>query len=115
MVSTPSGPAPAHHLAPAQLSSGSNIFEQLGRAYTLVAFTEDRRPVTAFQDAARALRIPLQVVVDTSDGVRTAYGSRYILVRPDQYVAWAGDQLPANAAALLARAAGRAAGDATGA
>jgi 4-hydroxyisophthalate hydroxylase len=104
-----------HHLAPAPLSSGSNIFERLGRSFTLVALTEDRRPLRAFQAAARALRIPLHVVVDTFDDVRAAYGHRYILVRPDQYVAWTGSQLPADAAALLATVAGQDVGDTTGA
>jgi 2-polyprenyl-6-methoxyphenol hydroxylase-like FAD-dependent oxidoreductase len=102
-----------HHLPPAPLSSGGNIFEHLGRSYTLVAFTEDRRPVVAVRDAAEALGIPLRAVVDSFDGARTAYGSRYILVRPDQYVAWTGDQLPTDAAALLRRVAGRASDDAT--
>jgi 4-hydroxyisophthalate hydroxylase len=98
---------PGHHLAPALLSSGSNVFEQLGRSHTLVAFTDHERPVADFQDAARALGIPLRVVVDTLDGGRTAYASRYILVRPDQFVAWAGNEMPANADALLRRVAGR--------
>lgn len=99
---------PGHHLAPAQLSSGSNIFEQLGRSSTLVALSRDRAPAMAFRDAAQALRMPLRVVVDTSAELRAAYGSRYILVRPDQYVAWTGSQLPTNASALLRRVAGSA-------
>jgi 4-hydroxyisophthalate hydroxylase len=102
-----------HHLAPALLSSGRNIFEYLGRSYSLVAFTGDQRPVVAFQEAARALRMPLNVVADRADGAHAGYGSRYILVRPDQYVAWTGNQLPADPAALLRRVTGRAAGDAT--
>jgi hypothetical protein len=96
-----------HHLAPALLSSGRNTIEQLGRCYTLVAFTEDRGPVLAIRDAAGALEMPLDVVVDAGDGARDAYGCRYILVRPDQYVAWAGNKLPADAVALLRRVAGR--------
>ena len=97
---------PGHHLAPAVLSSGGNIFERLGRSYTLVAFTGDPGPVTAFRHAARGLRIPLRVVIDTGDSCRAAYGSRYILVRPDQYVAWTGNQQPTNTAGLLRRVAG---------
>jgi 4-hydroxyisophthalate hydroxylase len=97
-----------HHLAPALLSSGGNIFEQLGNSYTLVAFTGDPREVMAFQDAARALRIPLRVVVDAPDGARAAYASRYILIRPDQYVAWTGDELPMSSGALLGLVTGRA-------
>ncbi len=97
---------PGHHLAPAVLSSGSNVFEQLERSYALVAFTEDRQQVTAFSDAAQALRIPLRVVIDTSDGARASYASRYILVRPDQYVAWTGRELPTNAATFLHKVVG---------
>jgi 4-hydroxyisophthalate hydroxylase len=99
-----------HHLAPALLSSGSNIFEQLRRSYTLIALADDGEAVISFRDAAAALQLPLRVVVDTFDGARAAYASRYILVRPDQYVAWTGDQLP-TAAALLHRAAGKATAD----
>ncbi len=95
-----------HHLAPASLSSGCNIFEELGRGYALVALTGDRRPAAAFQAAAGKLRMPLRVLADTFDGQRTAYKRRFILVRPDQYVAWTGNELPANATGLLRRVAG---------
>ena len=100
-----------HHLAPAVLSTGRNVYELLGRSHALVSFSADQRPVMAFLDAARALRIPLKLITDTSEGARTAYGSRYILVRPDQYVAWAGDQLPTSAVALLRRVVGSAVGE----
>jgi hypothetical protein len=96
-----------HHLAPAVLSTGGNVFEQLGRCYTLVAFTEDPWPAPALADAARDLGMPLRVVADPSDdGARAAYGSRYILIRPDQHVTWTANQLPASPAGLLRRAAG---------
>jgi 4-hydroxyisophthalate hydroxylase len=97
-----------HHLSPALLSSGRNVFEELGRDYTLIALTPDHAPVAAFQDAAHAMAMPLDVLVDTLDGGSTAYGCRYILVRPDQHVAWAGNQPPADPAELLRRVAGRA-------
>jgi len=102
-----------HHLAPVPLSSGSNIFEQLHRTYTLIALAEDQRPVMAIRDAARTLRIPLRLLADTCEGARTAYRSRYILVRPDQYVAWTGNDLPTDASALLRRVAGRSIDDST--
>jgi 2-polyprenyl-6-methoxyphenol hydroxylase-like FAD-dependent oxidoreductase len=95
-----------HHLAPALLSSGRNVFSELGRGYTLIALTQDRAPIAAFHDAADAMLMPLHVVADTFDDGRTAYGCRYILVRPDQHVAWAGNQPPADPAELLSRAAG---------
>jgi 4-hydroxyisophthalate hydroxylase len=98
---------PGHHLAPAVLSSGRNVFEQLeSGAFTLIALAGHEEPVARTQAAARALRIPLRVIADTSGEARAAYGRRFILVRPDQHVAWAGDDLPADPATLLGRAVG---------
>jgi hypothetical protein len=48
------------------------------------------------------------VVQDRFEGEMQAYGARLVLVRPDQYVAWAGDAPPPDADALLRRVVGRA-------
>jgi 4-hydroxyisophthalate hydroxylase len=99
-----------HHLPPAALSCGANVFERLSPGFTLVALTADQRPSAAFQDAARELRMPLQVITDSFDGPRTAWARRLILVRPDQFVAWTANDPPADAASVLRRAAGATAG-----
>ena len=101
-----------HHLAPAPLSSGRDVFEELGPGYTLVALTEDRQPGRAFQAAAQELGLPMRVVTDTFEEPRTACKHRLILVRPDQYVAWTGDDAPASALGVLRRVAGNLAADA---
>ena len=95
-----------HHLAPAPLSSGGNVFERLDRGFTLIALTGDRQPAAEFQTAAAALGIPLRVIADTFTQERAAYRSRLILVRPDQHAAWTGNDLPADPAAVLRRAVG---------
>jgi 4-hydroxyisophthalate hydroxylase len=95
-----------HHLAPAKLSSGRNVYEELGRGYTLIALRQDPAPIAALKEAADALLLPLRVLADTFEDGRAAWERRYILVRPDQHVAWAGDQLPADPAQLLRRVAG---------
>jgi len=41
------------------LSPGRNVFEELGRDYTLIALTDDAAAVTAFRDAAEAMPMPL--------------------------------------------------------
>ena len=97
---------PGHHLAPALLSSGRDVFEELGREYTLIALTADPGPAAAFLAAASRLRVPLRVITDTFDGPRTAYRRPLILVRPDQYVAWTSDEAPADATGLLRRVIG---------
>jgi 2-polyprenyl-6-methoxyphenol hydroxylase-like FAD-dependent oxidoreductase len=94
-----------HHLAPQPLSSGRNVFEELSRtSFNLLAFDADAEPLDA---AARKLGIPLKVIRDSFRDARTAYESRLVLVRPDQFVAWAGERAPEDPAALMRRLAGR--------
>jgi hypothetical protein len=100
-----------HHLAPALLSSGHDIFEELGREYTLVALDQDPRAPAEFQGAARELGMPLRVITDTFDGPRAAYRHPFILIRPDQYVAWTGDEAPADVTGILRKVTGDHEGD----
>ncbi len=89
------------------LSPGGNVFERLGGGFTLITLGGGPEPAAEFQAAAAHLGIPLHVIADTPDGPRAAYQQRFVLVRPDQYVAWTGNDPPADAAAVLRRAAGR--------
>ncbi len=101
-----------HHLAPLVLSSGANVFARLAGGFTLIALGGDQEPAAAFQAAAADLGIPLHVIMDTFAGQRAAYRQRFILVRPDQHVAWTGNDPPADAAAVLRRAVGAGPGSA---
>ncbi len=95
---------PGYHLTPQPLSSGRNIFEELGEGFTLVDLgTGDAAP--AFEKAAAELNIPLKVVRDSAEGGREKYQTPLILVRPDQFVAWSGEK--ADAAQVLRRATGQ--------
>ena len=98
---------PGHHLPPAKLSSGRNVFEELGAGFTLLAFWSDAETPAAFEQAAKKLGIPLKTIADSYDGGREEYKSRLILVRPDQFVAWTSDTPPIDAAALLGKVVGR--------
>ncbi len=59
-----------------------------------------------FEESACELNMPLKVLRDTFTGGREAYGQKLILVRPDQYVVWNGNDAPADTRAVMARAAG---------
>jgi 4-hydroxyisophthalate hydroxylase len=95
-----------HHLAPRRLSSGRNVFEELSDGFTLLAFDADDPSVRSLSAAADQAHVPLKVIRDSYDGGREQYESRLVLVRPDQYVAWAADTAPSDPAALIARVVG---------
>lgn len=80
---------PGHHLAPGLLASGRNSYALLGQGFTL--FTEDRHGAATWRRMAKAMSIPLEIVI----GSVPAYECTHLLVRPDQFVAWSGDELTA--------------------
>jgi 4-hydroxyisophthalate hydroxylase len=96
-----------HHLAPAELRSGRNVFEELGDSFTLLAFDADDETMATFESAALSTNVPLKVVRDSFEEGRDRYESRLVLVRPDQFVVWAGDATPADAAMLFKHVTGQ--------
>ena len=93
-----------HHLAPLKLSDGRNVFEALGQGYTLIAFDAGDNTVAAIEAAAKDKGMPLTIVRDSFDGDSKAFEARFILVRPDQFIAWCGDE--GDAQEIVAKAAG---------
>ena len=89
-----------HHLAPAQLSDGRNVYETLGNGFVLLAFSIDAQTVRAFVEAATQLGVPLRVIEDTYQGERQRYAKPMVLVRPDQFVAWVGSSAVSQDQAL---------------
>src|SRR4051812_45228436 len=65
-----------HHLTPRQLSSGQNLFEQLGDGFTLVDLGAPPAMIADFARAAASLGVPHKVVSDPAAGNREFYRSR---------------------------------------
>ena len=92
-----------HHLAPGLTSSGSEVFPELGAGVTLLA--APGADTSGFEAAISELEMPLTVVaLDAASASR--YVAPLVLVRPDEYVAWAGTPSVVDAARVLATAIG---------
>jgi len=83
------------------------VFEELGGDFTLLAFDASDAAEMAFAIGAKALRMPLKIVRDSYDQGRRAFEAKFILVRPDRYVAWTANDMPGDPIAILARALAR--------
>lgn len=83
------------------LSAGRSLYDVLGSDLTLLVLADRAGSVHALTDAARARGVPLTVLDLRAPALSPGLGAALTLVRPDQYVAWCGDQLPADPAGLL--------------
>lgn len=82
------------------LDDGRSLYDALGDGYALL------RPAGAsagarIERAARARGVPLASVALGSPDAAELYGDRLVLVRPDQHVAWRGEEEPEEPEALI--------------
>ncbi|MGE0313493.1 MAG: FAD-dependent monooxygenase [Lautropia sp.] len=95
------------HLAPhAWLHDGSSLYDHFGTGFTLL--------VNGGPDDAAAVAggraggdVPLTVIAPAEPGIGALYEKRYTLIRPDQHVAWRGDDWPRDPTPLMDRVCGR--------
>jgi hypothetical protein len=77
----------------AWLDDGRSLFDRLGSGYTLLCF-EASTEATRLARAAATRGMPLAVEHVREPRVAALFGSGFALVRPDQHLAWHGDELP---------------------
>ena len=99
--SVPGGRAP--HL---WLDDGRSLYDALGFEFTLLRLGQRAPDAAPLVRAAAAPGMPLTVVDVAEDRARDLYESDLALIRPDQVVAWRGNRLPDDPAALLAKVTG---------
>jgi hypothetical protein len=95
----------------AWMQDGRSTLDLFGRDFVLLRFAaaqasrgnDDERLL----DAARAVGMPLSLIDLEDTAIASLYARRLVLVRPDGHVAWRGEQLPADVAALVERIRGK--------
>ena len=92
------------------LANGESLYDHLGIGFTLLRI-DAAADTTRWQAAADKIGCPLKILDLSANGcaaeAATLYGAALALVRPDQHVAWRGDDAQA-ARTILARACGHA-------
>jgi 2-polyprenyl-6-methoxyphenol hydroxylase-like FAD-dependent oxidoreductase len=100
---------PGHRAPHARTLAGDSLYDKFGTGYTLLAFADaDADTIQAFQEAAQASGVPLQVVhLDSDDErIRSLYAAPLVLIRPDQHVSWRGHEAAAQAPVVMDAARG---------
>jgi 2-polyprenyl-6-methoxyphenol hydroxylase-like FAD-dependent oxidoreductase len=82
------------------LEDGRSLYDAMGAGYTLLRFDAevDVEPLT---HAAAQRGVPLEVLDVAPRDAQNVYRHKLLLSRPDQHVAWRGDQLPIDAGSLV--------------
>ena len=78
---------------------GVSLYDAMGPEFTLLKF-DSAADVAALERAARQRGVPLKVL-EIKPTAAVYDGSRLVLSRPDQHVAWRGDRLPPDPLALI--------------
>ena len=89
------------------LADGTSLYDRMGPEYTLLRF-DDTVDVSPLVEAAEHFGMPLTVLDLAREFAPAAFDHALLLSRPDGHVAWRGDALPSDIAALVARMSGRA-------
>ncbi|MEV0361764.1 FAD-dependent monooxygenase [Nocardia fusca] len=88
------------------LDDGTSVYDLLGRDFTLVRVGAKAPDVEKILEASTERKVPLKVVDLPSAAAAERFRAALILVRPDQYIAWRGAEIPADPAALIDRVRG---------
>jgi 2-polyprenyl-6-methoxyphenol hydroxylase-like FAD-dependent oxidoreductase len=87
------------------MADGASLYDRMGPEFTLLR-TDPAISVEPLLAAARARGLPLAVVEIGPDEAQGLYDRPLVLSRPDQHIAWRGESLPDDVAALLDKVAG---------
>jgi 2-polyprenyl-6-methoxyphenol hydroxylase-like FAD-dependent oxidoreductase len=77
-----------HHLAPALLSSGRDLYEELGTGYTMLAVGTSEVHRQLMQQLADSAGFPLKIIHQECGHECDRYAAAWTLIRPDQFVVW---------------------------
>jgi hypothetical protein len=88
------------------LKDGRSTLDLFGGGFTLLNLSGNTTDTNAIAKTAQRVSLPLQSIKIDERNVREIYERDFVFVRPDGHVAWRGDQLPEDAAAIIEKVRG---------
>jgi 2-polyprenyl-6-methoxyphenol hydroxylase-like FAD-dependent oxidoreductase len=83
------------------LGKNQSIFDEFGAGFTLVCFSSSAHSHAEVSSPTSGRKLPLKTIHIASPIARDLYEADFALVRPDQHVAWRGNQLPSDFDGLI--------------
>ena len=87
----------------AWLADGRSLCDLFGKNHVLLRLGANPPEVKTLIAAAAAVNVTIDVHEVPSADINELYGCKLALIRPDGHVAWRGDNVPVNAAAIIDR------------
>ena len=82
------------------IDNGRSLYDAMGPEYTLLR-TDPEINIDPLILAAGDKGVPLCILDISGQEVKALYDRKLILSRPDQHIAWRGDEIPENPIALI--------------
>ncbi len=97
---------PGARMPHAWLDEDTSTLDKVRGTFTLFKLGNVRVDTSGLEQEANKLNIPFTTVDIKDQAVRDGYGHDLILIRPDQHIAWRGNELPDSPAVLMRKVAG---------
>jgi hypothetical protein len=82
------------------LRDGRSLYDVMGNGYALLRFDQSV-DITPLINIAVERKMPLHIVDAAPEEAGEPYRERLVLSRPDQHIAWRGDEIPADPTRLI--------------
>jgi hypothetical protein len=84
------------------LRDGSSLYDHFGDGFTLLsAIGASEKEFERAEECAKGLAVPLKTIAPIDARLRRRYQANFALIRPDQHVAWRGDEIPKDFSLIL--------------
>jgi 2-polyprenyl-6-methoxyphenol hydroxylase-like FAD-dependent oxidoreductase len=89
------------------LEDGSSLYDHFGEGFTLLGTAGNcSNSFACALEAADQVGVPLKTIAPSDSRLSHRYAARFALIRPDQHVAWRGNELPSDFAEVLRQVTG---------